>query len=82
MAEFESALGGHIASGHHGAGTSAAGVVIQEITGRDLLQVGAWPADGRDGCRRYRRGDRHGRTCAARRGGDGRFALGLLRRPG
>lgn len=43
MAEIESALGGHIASGHHGAGTGKAGVTLQEITGRDLLQVGAWP---------------------------------------
>jgi len=43
MAEILSALGGHIASGHHGAGKGAAGVTLQEMTGRDLLQVGAWP---------------------------------------
>lgn len=43
MAEIESALGGHIASGHHGAGKGEAGVVLAEIKGRDLLQVGAWP---------------------------------------
>ena len=43
MAEILSALGGHIACGHHGAGKGAAGVVLQEIAGRDLLQVSAWP---------------------------------------
>lgn len=43
MAEIESALGGHITTGHHGAGTGAAGVVLREIAGRDLLQIGAWP---------------------------------------
>lgn len=43
MAEILSALGGHIASGHHGAGKGVAGVTLQEMKGRDLLQVGAWP---------------------------------------
>ena len=43
MAEILSALAGHFAPARHGAGKGAAGVTLEEVTGRDLIQVGAWP---------------------------------------
>lgn len=43
MAEILSALaGGHFAAGRYGAGKDAAGVILAEVEGRDLVQVGAW----------------------------------------
>lgn len=44
MAEILSALaGGHFEAGRHGSAKGAAGVTMAEVTGRDLVQVGAWP---------------------------------------
>lgn len=42
MAEVVSAIAGHIASGRHGAPGPVAGIRLGEVTGRDLIQVGAW----------------------------------------
>jgi sarcosine oxidase subunit gamma len=43
MAEIESALAGHFAPARHGRREGPAGVTLEEVEGRDLVQVGAWP---------------------------------------
>jgi sarcosine oxidase subunit gamma len=43
MAEILSALAGHFAAARHGVVEGLAGVTLEEIKGRDLVQVGAWP---------------------------------------
>jgi sarcosine oxidase subunit gamma len=42
MVEVRSALGGHLKTGRHGAAVTSPGVILREVTGRDLVQVGAW----------------------------------------
>jgi sarcosine oxidase subunit gamma len=44
MAEIESAMAGHVAPGRHGQTQGRPGVTLEEVRGRDLVQVGAWPA--------------------------------------
>ncbi|MEM8687442.1 MAG: sarcosine oxidase subunit gamma family protein [Pseudomonadota bacterium] len=43
MAEIRSALAGIYAPGRKGAGTGDAEVSIREVTGRDIVQLAAWP---------------------------------------
>jgi sarcosine oxidase subunit gamma len=44
MAEIVSALAGHVKPGRHGLAGGSPGVVLGELKGRDLTQVGAWSA--------------------------------------
>ena len=43
MAEIRSALAGVYAPGRKGTGSGDAPVSIREITGRDIVQLAAWP---------------------------------------
>ncbi len=42
MVEIRSVLEGHVKPGRHGLTVVHPGVVLREVTGRDLVQVGAW----------------------------------------
>jgi sarcosine oxidase subunit gamma len=46
MVEIVSALAGHLKPGRHGRESKGAGVIIREVTGRDLVQVAWWPGTG------------------------------------
>ena len=46
MVEVISALAGHIQAGRHGVGRKGMGVILREVTGRDLVQAGWWPGTG------------------------------------
>lgn len=43
MAETRSAIAGALAPGRRGRNDGEPGIVLSEITGRDLVQIGAWP---------------------------------------
>lgn len=43
MAETRSALAGEFGPGRRGRSDGEPGVVLSEVTGRDLVQIGAWP---------------------------------------
>jgi methylglutamate dehydrogenase subunit D len=46
MVDIASALQGYVKPGRHGIERRGQGITIREISGRDLVQVGWWPATG------------------------------------